>query len=209
MPKEPTKILISFGARAGGFEFALQLRHDIMKKTQKEIYKNPSYVYIDAISLEKDKFTSITWDGNAGIWKMSNNKWDTHYKKAMDECEVMIFLLSKYWLDSKWCRQELEWYKETLKKRPDCKTIFVVFNDAKDIIENKKSVGGDIKTTISNINAMRGDGNVINIKAVAEKSIEKVTVDGKSYTYSYMYSCSAEDCTKILTAIKTKIPTLT
>jgi len=52
--------------------------------------------------------------------------WKEYYQAAMKEAEVMVFLLSAGWFDSKWCGQELDW---AVKRRVG-KINLVIFLDA-------------------------------------------------------------------------------
>ena len=75
-----TRVIISFGAAFGGFEFALQLRHDIMRAKNQ---KHPAYCYLDAISLQAAADTRYPWDEKYHIFKMQNPHWAQFYESAM------------------------------------------------------------------------------------------------------------------------------
>ena len=94
------KVLISFGAAGGGFELAWALKQDLEEVLGTET------TYLDAISLSGDPYTNYTWDVQLGIWKMSNDHWFAHYVDAMFNSKVMIFILTKEWLNSYYCWEE-------------------------------------------------------------------------------------------------------
>lgn len=130
-----TRVLISFGAAKGGFEFALQLRQDIYRWHRKSAIDEPAYVYIDAISLAGHELTTYDQIKGADIYKMANPYWDTFYPAAMERCTTMIFLLTFGWLASANCWEELGWFRERLAKNSVIRPIFVVFPDAVDALK--------------------------------------------------------------------------
>src|SRR5687768_5724406 len=95
-----TRVILSFGGASGGFEFAMELRRNIMQKYNLPFNGNPAFVYLDAESLKVDPGTKYTWDEKLGIFKMSNPFWKAFYQGAMGNSKTMIFLLTGQWLRS-------------------------------------------------------------------------------------------------------------
>lgn len=118
-----SKVLISFGAMDGGFELAWAV------KKQLDDMMGENYAYIDAISLENDPNTSYNWNEELAIYKMANPNWEAYFRLTMENCKTMVLMITKPWLKSKWCIQELEWLIDELKIR-NIKVVPVVFKDA-------------------------------------------------------------------------------
>lgn len=121
-----TRVLLSFGAAENGFEYAIAVRNAIMAKRG---WTDKSSVFVDAISAKEHDFTRIK--GN----KPLNPVWSALYLGAIRQCEVMIFLVTKAWLNSQWCRQELDWWKKNKEKTP---IIVLVFDDAMNHTDTSK-----------------------------------------------------------------------
>ena len=140
-----TRVILSFGAAYGGFEFAMQLRSDIMEKAGKPWNNDPATVYLDHQSLKNAPGTKYEWDVEHGIHKMSNAWWKDFYKGAMDNAMAMVFIVTGEWLKSKWCWLEFEWYLEQLKKRerPNLLSVFLVFDDANPSLALPNFLGGE------------------------------------------------------------------
>lgn len=130
-----TRVIVSFGAREGGFELTLQLRLDIMDRYgRRRIVRDPagkflrfdvsdeSFCYLDAVTLADDPKTShpqveLNYGSEAApqwrkvdIFKMQNPFWDTFYPKAVKNAAVMVFQVTKWWMSSEYCLQELGWF---------------------------------------------------------------------------------------------------
>lgn len=200
-----TRVLLSFGAAAGGFEFAMALRRDIMGKYGKSEQADPEFVYVDAESLRNEAQTRYTWDAALGIYKMSNPCWDTFYKSAMSRCDFMVFLLSAPWLKSNWCWDEFQWYQLVLAQRA-VTPVFVVFKDAQAALAGSSMVrdakGGqhDLKPLWQQMIAHK-NAAVIDISSEAEAGLGTVSVEGASYTYTHKYVCSAQERQAILNKV--------
>ena len=141
-----TKVIISFGGAFGGFEFAMQLRHDIMRAMNQA---HPAFCYLDAISLQAAADTRYPWDERYHVFKMQNPHWAQFYESAMSSSNTMIFLLSANWLKSWYCWEEFDWFVERMD-RTMIKPIFVVFKDARDILEktsHEVELWGEIGST--------------------------------------------------------------
>jgi hypothetical protein len=134
---EGTKVLISFGAAYGGFEFALALRYSIYQRFAKSPQLDPGFVYLDAVTLESATETTYTYERSQDTFRMANVNWDQFYPAAMQRCKTMIFLLSQYWLNSQWCWKELTWFVENFKTAP-IKAVFVVFPDATAVLQQRQ-----------------------------------------------------------------------
>lgn len=154
-----TRVIVSFGARDGGFELTAQLRLDIMDRYGKrKIIRAPngkflradadeSFCYLDAITLGQAPGTTydklklektiggVKQDVFIDLNKMANPYWDTYYPEAVANSAVMIFQVTTPWLNSEFCLEELGWfmvqaYKNLEMGRPvGC--IFMVFEEAK------------------------------------------------------------------------------
>lgn len=122
---ENIKVLISFGAAGGGFELAWALKHDLEEVLGAET------TYLDAISLSGDPYTNYTWNEELGIWKMSNKHWFGQYVDAMFNSKVMIFLVTKEWLNSYYCWEEYCLFLQSRGITP----IFLVDREALQMIE--------------------------------------------------------------------------
>lgn len=200
-----TRVILSFGSALGGFEFALQLRHDIMQSRGMSWDDDPAYIYVDAASLIKQAQTQYTWDEKLGIYKMSNPFWAQFYKDAMDNATNMIFLVTQQWLSSQWCWEELDFYAERFRKNPNIKPIFVVFPDAVPILKKNEIVLRDgSKRHPSQIwNEIKNISNscVIDIETAPIPDLQTVIVEGATYTYHYRYVCNESELNKIISSI--------
>ncbi len=203
---DQTRVLLSFGAAAGGFEFALQLRKDIMDKFKKTDMNEPRFVYVDAISLEGDTESHYEWDPGRGIFKMSNADWREHYLTGMRQCAYMVFLISGPWLTSNWCWDEFQWYLQAVTEHP-VKPVFIVFKDAQGILNGSGKVK-DGKGTEHDLRPMwqemiaRPGAVVVDIATDPEPAVGHVVVEGATYSYTHRYVCSESERAFILSKIK-------
>src|SRR5271166_1004410 len=133
-----TKILLSFGAVQGGFEFSMQLRLDIYKKFGRSFDGDPYFCYLDAESLRTNKNTVYTYKPNTDMNVMSNTEWAENYKSAMKSCKSMILLITKQWLTSKWCWAELDMLV-TMAETSNKKIIVVYWPDAASLMQQGTS----------------------------------------------------------------------
>jgi hypothetical protein len=155
-----TRVIVSFGAREGGFELTLQLRLDIMDRYgRRRIVRDPagkflrfdvsdeSFCYLDAVTLADDPKTShpqveLNYGSEAApqwrkvdIYKMQNPFWDVFYPKAVKNAAVMVFQVTKWWMTSEYCLQELGWFlvecfNASTRGEPTS-TILMVFQESK------------------------------------------------------------------------------
>jgi hypothetical protein len=134
-----TRVIVSFGARDGGFELTAQLRLDIMERYGKRrVIRTPdgrflrleadeSFCYLDAVTLKQapgtsydrlqlDKAVAGTPAGGAkqkvaiDLNKMANPFWDTYYPQAVANAAVMVFQITTPWLESPFCLEEMGWF---------------------------------------------------------------------------------------------------
>jgi hypothetical protein len=107
------EIVISFGARGGGAEFALWLREQIQKKTG---LMRPTQVYIDTIGMLNEQFdeTALTLGGTetAGIFKARNAHWAGYFTYALQSAHTVIFVVTREWMASKNARDEYYWFND-------------------------------------------------------------------------------------------------
>jgi hypothetical protein len=155
-----TRVIVSFGARDGGFDLTLQLRLDIMDRYGKRrVHRLPtgkflrmesdeSFCYLDAVSLEKAGGTTYTQmkvekvvgglkkDVGIDVFKMANPFWNKYYPQAMANAAVMIFQITQPWLASQYCLEEFAWFMiqgvNNLEVGKPVYCIFMVFEEAKD-----------------------------------------------------------------------------
>jgi hypothetical protein len=132
---QDTRVIVSFGAREGGFELTLQLRLDIMDRYgRRRMLRDPAgkfmgfaisdeaFCYLDAVTLAEDPMTrhpqvELNYGSEAApnwrkvdIYKMQNPFWDVFYPKAAKNATVMVFQVTKWWMGSEYCLQELGWF---------------------------------------------------------------------------------------------------
>jgi hypothetical protein len=156
-----TRVIVSFGAREGGFELTAQLRLDIMDRYGKrKIIRDPAgkflgvqsddaFCYLDAVTLAQAEGTSydkLTLDNKIAadakrkvgvdLYKMANPFWDTYYPAAVANAAVMIFQVTNVWLDSPFCLEEFGWFIVNAVKNLDSgkpsACVFVVFQESEN-----------------------------------------------------------------------------
>lgn len=197
-----TQIILSFGAAMGGFEFAMQLRWDIMNKHYNIPWNaDPARVYLDAESLKQEENTSYNWDKRFGIYKMQNPFWASFYQGALGNAKCMIFLFTQQWLASQYCWEELEWYRQRVTAGGGIKPIFVVFPDAKHMLSTQTITSRDGKRhNPAHIweSMLRVPGAAkVNINTIADPSMRTVSsITG--HNYHFMYACSEVELNEIL-----------
>lgn len=182
-------VLISFGAMDGGFELAWAI------KKQLDDMMGENYVYIDAVSLEKDPNTSYDWNEELAIYKMSNPNWEEYFKLTMKSCKTMILMITKPWLKSKWCKQELGWLIEELKGRY-IKVILLVFDDALRYINENDEL--QIFKEFFDVNPESMIKISCNVKDI-ENTV--ALINGRVHTYHYMYAIDANKMESLINKI--------
>jgi hypothetical protein len=124
------QIIISFGARGGGAEFAFWLQEQLgFRKGLKG-----AQVYIDTYAMLNERLgeTKMTLMGTktAGIYKTTNNAWQGYFEYAMYEAHTMIFVVTQEWQASKNCWDEYSWFKAMNDYYPNrIKGISLVIED--------------------------------------------------------------------------------
>ncbi|WP_010205619.1 hypothetical protein, partial [Pseudomonas amygdali] len=123
------KNIVSFGAREGGFELAMQFRHDLYRSQHpnESSSHDAATHYLDAISLQSNKFTKLEKLQHVDVFKMQNPFWDVGYKNGIAHAKKMAFFITPEWLGSDFCKQEFQWLSET--KNKDIQSAFVIFKD--------------------------------------------------------------------------------
>ncbi|WP_244176291.1 type III effector [Pseudomonas grimontii] len=123
------KNIVSFGAREGGFELAMQFRHDLYRSQNpnESSSHDAATHYLDAISLQSNKFTKLEKLQHVDVFKMQNPFWDVGYKNGIAQAEKMAFFITPEWLGSDFCKQEFQWLSET--KNKNIQSAFVIFKD--------------------------------------------------------------------------------
>lgn len=153
-----TRVIVSFGARDGGFELTAQLRLEIMDRYgRRKIIRDPAgkflrvdadeaFCYLDAVTLAKAEGTtydrlSVDKDIQGAkrsmaidLNKMANPYWDTYYPAAVANAAVMIFQITEPWLWSAYCLEEMAWFITqglgNLERGKETACIFMVFPEA-------------------------------------------------------------------------------
>jgi hypothetical protein len=214
-----TRVIISFGAREGGFELAAALRDDIMKKYNN---KSESFVYLDAESArlaEGTKYNpSMTHDGKYQYgWRMHSDYWDDLFYGAIGKAQVMLFFVTEMWFRSSWCWMEFEWCKEWIAKGHKIKPILIFFKDAW-VLRHDSELEATGTTPGSKVIVQPNRlVNFWNQQENAERIYLRtwspvggaVSFDnGKggedTYQYQYTYTCSKEEREKILNMVTVK-----
>ncbi|WP_368355205.1 MULTISPECIES: hypothetical protein [Comamonadaceae] len=125
---DEVKNIFSFGARSGGFELAMQFRHDInLNESRKGLDNSSASNYLDAISLEEHSYTEKKKLDGLDVYKMQNPFWDIGYKNGIEHAKKMIFFITPEWIASPYCLQEFSWLQETENKK--IKTAFFIYKD--------------------------------------------------------------------------------
>lgn len=198
-----TQVILSFGAAAGGFEFAMQLRYDIMQRHfNMKWSSDPAKVYLDAESLKLEKNTSYTWIQKAAIFKMANPFWAEFYQGGVSNAKCMIFLLTEKWLSSENCWQELGWYRERLDKTGNIKPIFVVFPDARPILAQPMITARDGSVhnpadIWDSLLRVKGAAKV-QIFSQPDRSLGAVEIEGVDDRAEFRYVCNEVERMQIL-----------
>lgn len=204
MPTESnTKVLLSFGAVQGGFEFAMQLRLDIYKKFNERSDANPYFCYLDAESLRTNQNTTYTYKANTDMNVMSNPDWEANYLTAMQSCKTMILLITRQWLRSKWCWKELDMLI-TEAAKSEKKLVVVYWPDARSLMEqgiwDERQEGGATHTPadlLERIGRIKSDK--VEITCGAQTPFLGQVPGGDVNIFKY--SCSEGECQNILATV--------
>ena len=174
------KNILSFGARDGGFELTMQVRHDLdvwMGLNQKP-GNSPSHNYLDAISLKKNRYTKLLKMEGLDVLKMQNPFWDIGYKNGIENADSMIFFITPEWLGSSFCRQEFQWLDKA--KNKSIKAAFVIFED---VDKNNDTVKDIIDFSARNKSYI--------LDATSDETLYRVSIEGsKDLSFSRSISSS-------------------
>ena len=94
-------IVISFGARDGGFQLSQDIRQWILSYTG--LHKED--IYHDYASLVGHPLSKVVV-GEDGITRQLNENWNVYFSNAMAASPVMIFIVNEAWTRSAWCALE-------------------------------------------------------------------------------------------------------
>jgi len=99
-----TKVLMSWGSQDGGFDFAVELREQLMRLRN---WRDPCAVYLDAKSAKgfPGEYSNPDRPGT-----FLNTHWREYYQAAMRNAKVMVFIATPAWLASEWCAHEHQWF---------------------------------------------------------------------------------------------------
>lgn len=182
------KNIFSFGARDGGFELAMQVRHDFNASMGIHKYPNHNLAhnYLDAISLQSNSETKITKLEDMDVFKMQNPFWDVGYKNGIEHARKMVFFVTQEWVASTFCQQEFQWLTET--KNKNIKPSFVIFDD----VNNNHEIVQKILDYAKEKNAY-----VINVANDHNPDLHKVSIKD-SKELSFKRSLTADQLKNIL-----------
>jgi hypothetical protein len=100
-----TEVLMSFGAKDGGYDLAVDLRQGLMNARG---WTEPCAVYLDGPStttLTEVNKKQIQFDCGESYWKVL-------FKAAMLQAKAMVFVVTPQWARSHWCAQEHRWFED-------------------------------------------------------------------------------------------------
>ena len=192
-PPTDVDVVISFGARNGGFELAWDIRNRILQYTYgihlTDAWETP--VYLDALSLRYDPGTTYDWNPVLGIYQMLNPAWEAFYRQAMAQCKYMIFIITPEWCESRWCWMEYDLYISLFRNRIE--PIFVVFpgvtyNMAPNLVLATQ-LDNDITANVNHV-----------IQIPYHHEIPPVLSDG--IVYNYHYTLDNLDTMRILSLLE-------
>lgn len=203
MPDTPngTKVLISFGAAKGGFEFAMQLRHDIYRDCAVDPEKDPTFCYLDAEALRSVAGTTYTYKPGPDTNYMRNPHWEQHYRNAMSACSVMVLLITQQWLLSQYCWLELDLLVKLAEERPWVKTVVVMWPDGASILHTRSwTESGGNQRNPGDLSARLDRLAKANYFRVGSSGSIKGKVAGGD-TNEFAYSCSDPERRAILSSV--------
>lgn len=132
------EIIMSFGARDGGFDFAERLREDLYAALfGHRPEKNRVRAYLDYHSLQEHPATRYPWHAGAKKGFMENPFWDIAYRNGVENAKIMIFNISSEWLRSAYCYEEFEWFREKKKKDVSFPGLFLFNKEAQEFLTAK------------------------------------------------------------------------
>ena len=131
-----TQIVLSFGSAGYGFELEKESWELISEHYKNDVYLafdvDKAFVYFDAESLKGEPGTKIV-NG-----KTLNDDWKQVYLAAMKEAKVMLFIITKAWLESVWCKEEWKWFCEMSGTIEQPKLAFLLEDKAHNFLSTAK-----------------------------------------------------------------------
>jgi hypothetical protein len=101
-------VVVSFGARDGGFQLSQDLRTWMLGY----LGWPQSAIYHDYASLVGHPL-SVIEKGADGVTRQLNPNWNLYFHNALTAAPVMVFVVSEAWTQSAWCALELRQRVET------------------------------------------------------------------------------------------------
>lgn len=133
-----SEVIMSFGARDGGFDFAESLRDRIYQEVfQQNKDKDKTRAYLDYYSLQEHPATRYPWNSDTKKGNMQNPFWDIAYKNGLDNAKIMIFNISLEWLRSNYCYEEFEWFLQRKKRDSNFRGVFLFNLEAQDFMASE------------------------------------------------------------------------
>lgn len=203
-PTATTRVLISFGARRGGFEFAMALRQEIYAKFGRKPDADPGFCYIDAESLRGDANTTYNRDAKVDMNFMRNPNWDSHYESAMSNCRTMILMITREWLSSPFCWHELGMLQRiAAKKNGMLKVVLVVWPDAQGLLQGgaftdrdgKPRSGRDLWKSFFTL------PGATSIHVSGGSAPGSALIESTGGVNEFSYACTEGECQQILRAV--------
>ncbi|MFN6475533.1 hypothetical protein [Nostoc sp. DedQUE07] len=105
-----TEVILSFGSADGGAMFAQWLQREIV---QRKGYTQSISVYLDTFALEHVPGTEYVMKEirpTAGGLASLNEGWNKYYKYAVSVAHSMIFVATKAWFASPYCKYEMSYF---------------------------------------------------------------------------------------------------
>lgn len=99
------KVLMSFGAKDGGYELVSTLREELMELRG---WSDPCSIYLDGPSTKT--ITSVNKKQIAIDY--GESYWKALFKAAMRQSKAMVFVVTSQWARSHWCSQEHQWFND-------------------------------------------------------------------------------------------------
>ena len=143
------RVVLSFGAREGGANFARWLRWQII---QQRGYGKPNNVYLDTVALAEVPETKIAVVDPRRPWLTGvasyNGGWRAYYRNAILQAHTMIFVGTEPWSNSVYCRGEYDYFvyearRRRTEGRPPLNGLVVRFSDCKEPFPGLPSIAAE------------------------------------------------------------------
>lgn len=153
-----TKVLLSFGARDGGYDFARLLREELMAIRG---YTDPCAVYFDAISARNHPMgvVQVIKDTKTGVTskQFRNQEWRQLYEAAMRNAKAMVFVATPAWAASKFCADENDMFQRIRDGDHDVPVrllqhlpvIVLLHSEAQDALRNSGRLAAQAAAVVS------------------------------------------------------------